>query len=371
MKHCSGTFPELGGGSGLTLGKDAVASLVVAAGGRVVTQISGQTTHLVIGLEPGAKKLSDAEQRGIAKVYLSDFIALLDAIKRQASTGSATPLPHVNNHVQAATAPTVGQEALETVTAIARGAAVPESQDQVYRHQQHHIQTSFIATQGDGAADANGWLPGRNAFNAAATRVVPAAPAVAAAALAAQSCKGSSRKASVAKAPHVRAATATIVDQEAFETATAIALAAADADPTLANMRKHFELFAKRNWTVVEAGGLGDCFFHSVLLVNQTQRYSTVMPRTHAALRKQVVAHLRAHANTLVVCEQPIAALLRARSPTFLANMKRVGVYVEYEVIGGFAHLINEAVIVYSQQCGTPLVISNFFYFLFCLTSHR
>ncbi len=234
----------------MTLGKDAVASIVVAAGGRVVAQISGQTTHLVIGLEPGAKKLADADKRGIEKVSLSELNTLLDAIQRQASTGSATPL-----HVQAAT---------DTNSIVAIDAA----------------------------------------------------------------------------------------------TTTAIARAAADLDPTLAYQRKHFQFFAKRKWTVVEAGANGNCFFHSVLLVNKIQQYSTVMPRTHAAVRKQVVAHMRANADTLVVCEQPMASLLDARAPSYLANMQKAGVYVEYEVIGGFSHLINEAVIVYSQQCGTPLVIS-------------
>ena len=225
----------------MTLGKDAAASIVVAAGGRVVAQISGQTTHLVIGLEPGPKKLADADKRGIAKVSLSEW---------QALTGSATPPPPI----------------------------------------------------------------------------------------------------------HVQAATATI--------ATAIPLAAADPDPEQANMIKHFDFFAKRKWTVVEAGGGGNCFFHSVLLVNRIQQYSTVMPRTHAAVRNQVVAHMRANVDRLVVCEQPMASLLNARKPSFLANMQRTNVYVEYEVIGGFSHLINEAVIVYSQQCGTPLVISVSWFYL-------
>jgi len=101
----------------------------------------------------------------------------------------------------------------------------------------------------------------------------------------------------------------------------------------------------------------GNCFFHSVLLLNRIHKYSTMMPRTHAALRNQVITHMHAHADTLVVCEQPIAALLNARAPSFLASMKREGMYVEYEVIGGFAHFVNEAVIVYSQQCRLPLVI--------------
>ena len=234
----------------------------------MVTQISGQTTHLVVGLEPGAKKVSDADKQRTPKIDLKDLRTLLDTIKRQALVDLARP---------------------STVPAAAASAAV-----------------SAI-------------------MNAA----VPAAAASA----------------------------VTVQQQEALETARAIALVAADPDPTLANMTKHFAFFLKRIWTVVEAGMGGNCFFHSVLLMNRIHKHSSRMPRTHAALRNQVISHMRDHADTLVVCEQPISSLLDARAPSFLANMKREGTYVEYEVIGGFAHFINEAVIVYSQQCRMPLVI--------------
>lgn len=226
----------------------------------MVSQISGQTTHLVIGVDPGPKKLSDADKYGIAKVSFSELIALLDVIKRPASTGSDT-------HQLDMLLPPVGKD--------------------------------------------------------------------------------------------VQAATGTISD--------AIVSVLAAADPTAANQLKHFEFFAKRKWTVVEAGGGGNCFFHSVLLVNRIHQYSTILPKTHAALRNQVVLHMRENIDTLVVCDQPIEALLLARSTNFLSNMKREGVYVEYEIIGGFAHMIKQAVIVYSLHCGTPLVISASWFYMFDL----
>jgi len=40
---------------------------------------------------------------------------------------------------------------------------------------------------------------------------------------------------------------------------------------------------------------------------------------------------------------------------------------VEYEIIGGFAHMIKQAVIVYSLHCGTPLVISASWFYMFDL----
>ena len=56
----TGTFPEVGGGVGLSLGKDKVRALVERFGGRVTSAISGKTDLLIIGKEAGHSKVSKA-----------------------------------------------------------------------------------------------------------------------------------------------------------------------------------------------------------------------------------------------------------------------------------------------------------------------
>ena len=47
---------EIGGGVGLNMGKDGVKQMVEAFGGRVTSSISGKTTILLVGKEPGMSK---------------------------------------------------------------------------------------------------------------------------------------------------------------------------------------------------------------------------------------------------------------------------------------------------------------------------
>jgi len=61
----TGVFPNLGGGSGLKLGKDKMKAMIESFGGKVTGSISGKTNFVVFGLEPGAKRLEDAEARGV------------------------------------------------------------------------------------------------------------------------------------------------------------------------------------------------------------------------------------------------------------------------------------------------------------------
>jgi hypothetical protein len=62
--HRGGVIPELGGGAGLNLGKDRAEALVASFGGRVTSAVSGRTTHLLVGAEPGAKKVGAAAAGG-------------------------------------------------------------------------------------------------------------------------------------------------------------------------------------------------------------------------------------------------------------------------------------------------------------------
>lgn len=61
----TGIFPELGGGAGLSLGKDRAKALVASFGGRVTGSVSGKTDVLLVGKEPGYSKVSQARSRRI------------------------------------------------------------------------------------------------------------------------------------------------------------------------------------------------------------------------------------------------------------------------------------------------------------------
>ncbi len=61
----TGIFPEVGGGTGLNLGKDKVKAMIESFGGRVTASVSGRTNYVLVGAEPGSGKVSAARERGI------------------------------------------------------------------------------------------------------------------------------------------------------------------------------------------------------------------------------------------------------------------------------------------------------------------
>ena len=71
--QCSGTFPEIGGGSGLGLGKKKTEALIESFGGKVTGSISGKTDYLLVGKEPGLSKVNKANQNGITRLNLDDL----------------------------------------------------------------------------------------------------------------------------------------------------------------------------------------------------------------------------------------------------------------------------------------------------------
>ena len=75
----SGIFPEIGGGRGLSLGKENVKKMVAAFGGRVTSAISGKTNFLLLGKEHGAVKYSQATAKGIPIIELCGLTALVRA----------------------------------------------------------------------------------------------------------------------------------------------------------------------------------------------------------------------------------------------------------------------------------------------------
>jgi BRCT domain type II-containing protein len=66
----SGTWPGLGGGQGLALGKDNVKAIIERQGGTVTSGFLRLTNALVIGDNPGQKKVIDAHERGLLIVKL-------------------------------------------------------------------------------------------------------------------------------------------------------------------------------------------------------------------------------------------------------------------------------------------------------------
>lgn len=53
----TGLFPELGGGSGLNLGKDRLRAMIASFGGRVTASVSNRTDFLIVGKDPGMSKV--------------------------------------------------------------------------------------------------------------------------------------------------------------------------------------------------------------------------------------------------------------------------------------------------------------------------
>ena len=60
----TGVFPELGGGSELTLGRDRLKAMIESFDGKVTSAISGKTNCIIVGDEPGEKRLEEARSKG-------------------------------------------------------------------------------------------------------------------------------------------------------------------------------------------------------------------------------------------------------------------------------------------------------------------
>jgi hypothetical protein len=119
---------------------------------------------------------------------------------------------------------------------------------------------------------------------------------------------------------------------------------------------KHFDLFKKRGWSLIECGGEGDCFFYTAAMINRVYEYPFVMRRTHLALRKQVCTYFRDHRQALLQ-NTTLEALLVERPKSFMTGMAAEGRYCEYEVIMMFSHMLQTPVIVWTLHDSSPLVI--------------
>lgn len=81
---------QIGGGCGLDLGKARVKTMIEAFGGRVASAISGKTTHLVVGKEPGVSKVAAARQRDT--VQLLDLKSLKEQGIKRGRLENAVPV---------------------------------------------------------------------------------------------------------------------------------------------------------------------------------------------------------------------------------------------------------------------------------------
>ncbi|KAI9353778.1 hypothetical protein BDR26DRAFT_914002 [Obelidium mucronatum] len=78
----TGIFPEVGGGCGLSLGKDRVKEMCESFGGRVTSAISGKTDFLIVGKEPGMSKVTKArESENCQLVSLRDMVLGIEGKK--------------------------------------------------------------------------------------------------------------------------------------------------------------------------------------------------------------------------------------------------------------------------------------------------
>eukprot|EP00985_Skeletonema_marinoi_P001093 scaffold446_cov142-Skeletonema_marinoi.AAC.1 len=73
----TGLFPELGGGSGLKLGKDKMKELIQSFGGKVTSSISGKTHFVIKGVEPGTKRLEEAASKGVTALNCTALVKVL------------------------------------------------------------------------------------------------------------------------------------------------------------------------------------------------------------------------------------------------------------------------------------------------------
>ncbi|KAL7542647.1 hypothetical protein ACHAXR_011953 [Thalassiosira sp. AJA248-18] len=96
----TGVFPELGGGFGMKLGKDNMKAMVESFGGKVTGSISGKTNFVIVGDEPGPKKLEEAKSKGVPTIDRSTLRKILmGEAELPASSAKDNPQPKLKFEV--------------------------------------------------------------------------------------------------------------------------------------------------------------------------------------------------------------------------------------------------------------------------------
>jgi BRCT domain type II-containing protein len=79
----TGVFPQIGGGTGLNLGKAKLKSMCEALGAKVTSAVSIRTDILLVGEEPGASKVSKARSQSNCKlVNIDDMKFIVEGTKK-------------------------------------------------------------------------------------------------------------------------------------------------------------------------------------------------------------------------------------------------------------------------------------------------
>jgi BRCT domain type II-containing protein len=89
----SGTWPRLGGGQGLALGKDNVKATIERQGGTVTSGFLCLTNALVVGDNPGQKKVIDAHECSLPIVKLKQLISIITNSNKTILDPHSVPYP--------------------------------------------------------------------------------------------------------------------------------------------------------------------------------------------------------------------------------------------------------------------------------------
>jgi hypothetical protein len=120
--------------------------------------------------------------------------------------------------------------------------------------------------------------------------------------------------------------------------------------------QNHLLYFKRCKWQIIEGGGGGNCFFHSVTAINKIHRNrKPELFHSHYALRKQICAFWRSNLATL-----KLNGMMMADVPGIdatIAKTAKQNVDAEYEVVAAFASMIQEAVIVWNMHSQLPWVM--------------
>ena len=120
----TGVFPQIGGGTGLNLGKDRTKKLIESFGGRVTSAISGRTSILLVGEQPGASKVSKARHANIKMMKLDELVTQLKYdIVRERLTSQPQPTMIIENFSAGFRGNAADMDSVQL--AIASGTAVP------------------------------------------------------------------------------------------------------------------------------------------------------------------------------------------------------------------------------------------------------
>jgi len=96
----TGVFPELGGGIGLKLGKEKIKGMIESFGGKVTGSISGRTNFIIVGVEPGEKRLEDAKKKGIPTVDRFELHKILMGETELPVSAKDESQPKMTQHVK-------------------------------------------------------------------------------------------------------------------------------------------------------------------------------------------------------------------------------------------------------------------------------